>query len=58
MNKQWYKSKSVLTAVVMGLVGVAEAAGIHIPEYAFTSDNFEPTNKISIVLFLLFRFII
>ena len=36
MNKSWYKSKSVWAALIMGLVGAAEAAGIHIPEYAFT----------------------
>ena len=36
MNKSWYMSKSVWAALIMGLVGAAEAAGIHIPEYAFT----------------------
>jgi|TARA_Y100000310_G_C20158007_1_gene567781 hypothetical protein len=36
MNKSWYKSKSVWAALIMGLVGAAEAAGIAIPEYAFT----------------------
>ena len=36
MNKSWYMSKSVWAALIMGLVGAAEAAGIMIPEYAFT----------------------
>ena len=36
MNKQWYKSKSVWSAFVMGLVGAAQAAGFEIPEGAFT----------------------
>ena len=36
MNKSWYTSKSVWAALIMGLVGAAEADGIHIPEYAFT----------------------
>ena len=36
MNKSWYMSKSVWAALIMGIVGAAEAAGIHIPEYAFT----------------------
>ena len=36
MNKAWYMSKSVWAALIMGLVGAAEAAGIAIPEYAFT----------------------
>ena len=35
MNKEWYKSKTVWSAIVMGLVGVAQAAGCEIPEYAF-----------------------
>ena len=36
MNKQWYKSKSVWSAFVMGLVGAAQAAGYSIPDGVFT----------------------
>ena len=36
MNKQWYKSKTVWSALIMGLVGAAQAAGCDIPQYAFT----------------------
>ena len=36
MNKQWYKSKSVWSAFIMGLVGAAQAAGCAIPDGVFT----------------------
>ena len=36
MNKSWYTSKAVWSALLIGITGVAEAAGIHVPEYAFT----------------------
>ena len=43
-----------LTSTITGF----RPAFFAIPEYEFTSDNFEATNNISIVLFLLFLFII
>lgn len=35
MNKDWWKSKSVWTAIVMGILGVASAIEYTVPTWVF-----------------------
>ena len=35
MKKKWYKSKAILTAIFVGVVGVVEAFGISIPPLVY-----------------------
>jgi|TARA_Y100000310_G_scaffold262704_1_gene272461 hypothetical protein len=36
MNKEWYKSKTVGTAIATGALGVAAAVGYVVPEWIYT----------------------
>ena len=35
MNKKWYQSKTVWTAIITGVVGVLDAVGVKIPPEAY-----------------------
>lgn len=36
MDKKWYKSKTVWTAVVGGVLGAVQVAGVVIPAWVYT----------------------
>ena len=35
-DKPWYKSKTIWTAIVAGIIGVAQAFGVTIPVWVFS----------------------
>lgn len=36
MVKKWYQSKTILTAIVAGVLGVVQAFGVAIPVWVYT----------------------